>query len=153
MGPEEKKLMDILFGDPKRKLVNFHIFPGQKVMRGEAVTREELCAEINKALSAVERGVAMDERALEAFEDVLASLVASVSLLERGGKKAAASDKMFAMMLADYKKSIKRGRACLAARQDATADVEFTPELFTPGPFGTPKLFAGEPHEPKRKGE
>lgn len=55
--------------------------------------------------------------AREGAKDALASLVAAVSLLERGGKKAAASDKMFGMMLSDYKASIARTRAAL---RDAT---------------------------------
>ena len=46
---------------------------------------------------------------------VLAGFVASVDLLERGGKKAAPSDKMFAQMLDDYKNRIERGRAAVAA--------------------------------------
>lgn len=49
----------------------------------------------------------------EAATDALASLVAAVSLLERGGKRAAPSDKMFAMMLADYKASIDSARSLL----------------------------------------
>ena len=46
---------------------------------------------------------------------VLAGFVASVDLLERGGKKAAPSGKMFAQMLDDYKNRIERGRAAAAA--------------------------------------
>ena len=46
---------------------------------------------------------------------VLAGFVASVDLLERGGKKAAPSDKMFAQTLVDYKNRIERGRAAVAA--------------------------------------
>ena len=49
----------------------------------------------------------------EAALDALAALVAAVSLLEGGGKKAAASDKMFAQMLVDYRASIERTRAAL----------------------------------------
>jgi hypothetical protein len=56
---------------------------------------------------------AENERLREALIDTTASLVASVSLLERGGKKAAPSDKMFAQMLVDYKNSIDRARAAL----------------------------------------
>lgn len=44
-----------------------------------------------------------------------ASLVAAVSLLERGGKKAAPSDTMFKVMLSDYNKSIEAGRTALRA--------------------------------------
>lgn len=42
-----------------------------------------------------------------------ASLVATVSLLERGGKRAAPSDKMFTTMLADYNASIESARSLL----------------------------------------
>ena len=45
--------------------------------------------------------------------DVMASLAAAISLLERGGKKAAASDKMFAQMLVDYNASLACARAAL----------------------------------------
>ncbi len=50
-------------------------------------------------------------RADEVIKDVTASLVAACSLLQRGGKKAAASDKIFAQMLADYEASILRARS------------------------------------------
>ena len=49
----------------------------------------------------------------EVLMDVLASLVAAVSLLKRGSKKAAPSDRMFDQMIADYERSIERGRAAL----------------------------------------
>jgi hypothetical protein len=49
----------------------------------------------------------------EVAVDVMASLAAAISLLERGGKKAAASDKMFAQMLVDYNASLDRARAAL----------------------------------------
>lgn len=42
----------------------------------------------------------------EAGKSVAASLAAAISLLERGGKKAAASDKMFDVMLDDYRQSL-----------------------------------------------
>ena len=58
-------------------------------------------------------------RELEAaLTDNAAHLAAAISLLERGGKaakKAAASDKMFDIMLNDYRKSMERARAALAA--------------------------------------
>lgn len=41
---------------------------------------------------------------------ILSSLVASVSLLKAGGKKAAPSDKMFNQMIKDYEGSIELGR-------------------------------------------
>lgn len=55
-----------------------------------------------------------------ALVDVAASLAAAISLLERGGKsakKAAASDKMFDQMLADYRASLERARTALASRE------------------------------------
>ena len=55
---------------------------------------------------------------VEAHKQVLASLVASVSLLERGGKKAAASDRIFDLMLNDYHTAIDSGRAALAAAEE-----------------------------------
>jgi len=48
-GPEQKRLTDRLFNDPRRKLVNFHIDRGD----GPA-TAEEICAEVNKAMDQVE---------------------------------------------------------------------------------------------------
>lgn len=54
----------------------------------------------------------------EALVDVTASLVAAISLLERGGKaakKAAPSDRMFDQMLVDYQASVDRARAVFSA--------------------------------------
>lgn len=56
--------------------------------------------------------------AREGLRDVLAHLVAAVSVLEHGGKRGVASDKMFKVMLSDYHKSIERGRAIAAARAE-----------------------------------
>lgn len=42
---------------------------------------------------------------------LMASLAAAISLLEGGGKKAAASDKMFDQMLVDYKKILEDARS------------------------------------------
>ncbi len=54
------------------------------------------------------------KRAVEAGVDVAASLSAAISLLQRGGKKAAPSDKMFNQMLADYNASLDRLRTIFA---------------------------------------
>lgn len=43
-----------------------------------------------------------------------ASLAAAISLLEKGGKKAAPSDKMFEQMLIDYRRALEDGRTALA---------------------------------------
>jgi hypothetical protein len=53
--------------------------------------------------------------------DLLASLTAAVSLLKRGGKKAAPSDRMFSQMIADYERSVERGRTFL---KKAISDVQ-----------------------------
>ena len=45
--------------------------------------------------------------------NVTAHLVAAHSLLSRGGKKAAASDTIFKIMLQDYEKSFEAGRKAL----------------------------------------
>lgn len=57
------------------------------------------------------------ERSLEneVLVSVMASLAAAISLLERGGKKAAPSDKMFDQMLADYRGSLERARQFLGS--------------------------------------
>lgn len=52
----------------------------------------------------------------EAAIDSLASLVAAHSLLKSGGKKAAASDKIFEIMLSDYARTIERTRATLGEK-------------------------------------
>lgn len=56
-------------------------------------------------------------RKRDAYIGVLASLAAAISLLENTprSKKAAASDKMFDQMVADYKKALDEGRAALSA--------------------------------------
>lgn len=56
-------------------------------------------------------------RLREALVDCALSLVAAHSLLSCGGKKAAASDKMFEQMLKDYQASIERARAALGDTQ------------------------------------
>jgi len=55
----------------------------------------------------------MTKEEREIFMDITASLCAAVSLLERGSKKAAPSNKMFDMMIKDYKKSLEKGRVFL----------------------------------------
>lgn len=52
---------------------------------------------------------------LEALLQTTASLEAAISLLGRGSKKAAPSDMMFDMMLADYRGATDQARAVIAA--------------------------------------
>lgn len=52
-----------------------------------------------------------DER--EALTATTTALIAAISLLERGGKKAAPSNTMFAQMLDDYRQAVEKGRAVL----------------------------------------
>ena len=53
-----------------------------------------------------------------ALKDTTVRLVAAISLLERGGKKAAPSNKMFEQMLVDYKNGVERARAALEKKND-----------------------------------
>src|SRR3954452_24881213 len=77
--------------------------------------REWWAAQEIERLAALAQSDAEPKR--DAFTQVLASLVAAVSLLKRGGKaakKAAPSDKMFDQMIIDYERAIEQGRAALA---------------------------------------
>lgn len=56
----------------------------------------------------------IDDACREALSQTLASLVAAVSLLKRGEKSAAPSNKMFDQMMADYESAIASGRAALS---------------------------------------
>ena len=58
----------------------------------------------------------------EALVSPTVHLLAAISLLEKGGKKAAPSDKMFEIMLDDYRRSVEEARAAHADLDDrATA--------------------------------
>ena len=73
-----------------------------------------------EAADRIEALTAENERLREAAIDVSASLVAAISLLERGGKaakKAAPSDHMFDQMVLDYKASLNRARTALGDTQ------------------------------------
>lgn len=64
----------------------------------------ELCLPRIEELEAALRGTA-------------ACLAAAVSLLERGGRKAAASDLMFDAMLTDYRNTLEEARAVLKVKR------------------------------------
>lgn len=51
----------------------------------------------------------------DAFLSCVAHLDAAISLLEKGGRKGAASNKMFDMMIEDYKKALLTARAAIRA--------------------------------------
>ena len=74
-----------------------------------------------RLVSAWNRRVAApaDDRVREPLIDVMASLAAAISLLERSPKTVAASDKMFDMMLDDYRGSLERARAFFNGGTDA----------------------------------
>ena len=55
----------------------------------------------------------------DAVSATTASLIAAISLLQRGGKKAAPSNRMFAQMLADYQQAAEKGRAALTTSGSA----------------------------------
>ena len=56
-------------------------------------------------------------RLREVVMEVTVSLIACHSLLSRGGKRAAASNKMFEIMLSDYEKAIEVGCAALQPKE------------------------------------
>lgn len=66
-----------------------------------------------KSAAELRRLHAENERLREMLRDTTVNLGAAVSLLKNGGKKTAASDKMFEQMLVDYTNSFERGRAAL----------------------------------------
>lgn len=68
---------------------------------------------MTKAADALDARDAEVGRLWEASKGCAASLAATISLLENGGKKAAPSDKMFAVMLDDYRKSLEEYRAAM----------------------------------------
>jgi hypothetical protein len=53
-----------------------------------------------------------------ALKDTTVCLLAAVSLLESGGKKAAPSNKMFDQMLVDYKNGVERARAAYRGEKE-----------------------------------
>lgn len=85
--------------------------------RIEELEREnnELAARIGKELN--EENLALRAEIAElvgVLGNVTAHLIAAHSLLSSGGKKAAASDTIFKIMLQDYEKSFEAGRKALA---------------------------------------
>ena len=80
----------------------------------EEGTKEDCLIRIERLLDERAELQACLAEAVEVVRDVTPALIAAISLLERGGKRAAASDKMFAQMLKDYSASVKRARAFLA---------------------------------------
>ena len=69
---------------------------------------------LEKAADRIEELEADLAKAMAAAIDAGASLAAAISLLDRGGKNAAPSNKMFAQMLADYSNALDRTRTTLA---------------------------------------
>lgn len=60
---------------------------------------------------AMRDAIAQRDELLAALKNVTVHLIAAHSLLKSGGKKAAASNKIFDQMLADYERSFEIGRA------------------------------------------
>lgn len=78
---------------------------------------QEVASVFNKSAETVGNLKAEIERLREALIDVAASLSAAHSLLKRGGKKAAPSNKMFEIMLDDYEKSLNRAVRALGEKK------------------------------------
>jgi hypothetical protein len=94
----------------------------------ETVTPHEMASAESFAIAAYEAGArstrisAAQRRVVEAVPDAAASLAAAISLLERGGRKAAPSDKMFDQMLADYRQSLEQIRDAWKSLERAKGD-------------------------------
>jgi hypothetical protein len=101
---EIERLTDVIIDDAQAIGRSAEACMGMMNQRDEAITRAE----------AAERE---RDKLRQISVDVLSSLVAAVSLLERSPKKAAPSDKMFDQMIADYKASISRARAALNQKE------------------------------------
>lgn len=83
--------------------------------RKKTVGKAELwVTELDALLERIRTAEADKARLSEALRGTTASLVAAVSLLKRGSKKAAPSNKMFDQMILDYSKSIEEARAALS---------------------------------------
>ena len=54
--------------------------------------------------------MARSEKTDDIVIGLMAALAASIFLLENGGKRAAASDKMFYKMISDYKRALEKAR-------------------------------------------
>lgn len=78
--------------------------------------------EERQAAAELRRLSASNDELIEALKNVTVHLVAAHSLLQRGGKKAAASDKIFNIMLADYEKSFEVGRAAITKHSAEVLD-------------------------------
>lgn len=76
--------------------------------------RNRLDLTCDEAAAELRRLHAVNQELLGALRNVTVHLIAAHSLLQRGGKKAAASNTIFSMMLADYEKSFEVGRAAVA---------------------------------------
>lgn len=59
------------------------------------------------------RLIAASPEMLEALKVTTSSLVAAISLLKRGSKKAAPSNTMFDMMVSDYEMAVELGRTAI----------------------------------------
>lgn len=68
---------------------------------------DEAAAEITRLRAKVAKADELED----AFIGVAASLSAAIYLLEKGGRAAAPSNKMFDQMLKDYKRSLEQARA------------------------------------------
>ena len=67
----------------------------------------------------------LDSARSDALHEVLpvaSSLAAAISILENGGKKAVASDRMFEQMMTDYRKSLEDFRATLTSIEEKSDD-------------------------------
>ena len=82
----------------------------EEVISLGGVKHDNRCLE---AAETIEKLTREREKIQEALISCAASLAASISLLERGGKEASASDYMFSQMLDDYQRALTHARSVL----------------------------------------
>lgn len=126
------RIINLDIGPAMSRRMAFLMTPeGVAAMRERAEALDAFRAEASltnakRLLEANERSLAVPAAPMDvreaALRDVLvgllSSLTAAISLLERGGKKAAPSDKMFEQMLTDYRKALEAGLAALGGPDD-----------------------------------
>lgn len=83
-----------------------------------AELEDEIRSDFKEATAALEAQAHRIAELEAALKDATVRLVAAISLLERGGKKAAPSNKMFEQMLVDYKNGVERARAALGEKDE-----------------------------------
>lgn len=115
-GPSECHSIEYVRKDV-HKVILKHSVSGymEETLAAHRQAENALWARVSELELEVER---VRQEAREETLPVAAALAAAISLLERGGKSAAPSDKMFEQMLNDYRKSLSDYRALITKDAD-----------------------------------